>query len=213
MARWLRSPTTTSLHLDGSSVDLGDTRFTVCPWWDGPVTREEVAAQLAAAAVDRPGALDLALPRAAGRDAAVQRRAPDASPTRSSPTGSREPQPDLVFCGHIHQAPWIDGGTWHARLGDTWVFNAGKQIGKVPPHITVDTDAGTAHWFGVFESETVSLSEPRASRAQAAQWLWWSPSGSRAEPVRVAGPWWCTSRSRIWSTMPEVTALRRRTAS
>src|SRR5215217_604838 len=39
---------------DGASVDVGDTRFTVCPWWDGPVTRREVAEQLAGAAVDRP---------------------------------------------------------------------------------------------------------------------------------------------------------------
>ena len=39
----------------------------------------------------------------------------------------------------------------------TWVFNAGKQVGPVPPHITLDTDAGTADWFGVFESETISL--------------------------------------------------------
>ena len=50
-----------------------------------------------------------------------------------------------------------DGGSWHARLGDTWVFNAGKQIGKVPPHITIDTEAGDRDWFGVFESETLSL--------------------------------------------------------
>ena len=62
-----------------------------------------------------------------------------------------------MLCGHIHQAPWIAGGTWHARLGRTRVFNAGKQIGKVPAHITLDTDAMTAAWFGVFESETISL--------------------------------------------------------
>ena len=37
------------------------------------------------------------------------------------------------------------------------MFNAGKQIGKVPPHITLDTEAATADWFGVFSSEKVSL--------------------------------------------------------
>ena len=51
-------------------------------------------------------------------------------------------QPDVVICGHIHQAPWAKGGSWHARLGRTQVFNAGKQIGHVPPHITFDTEAG-----------------------------------------------------------------------
>jgi Icc-related predicted phosphoesterase len=62
-----------------------------------------------------------------------------------------------VLCGHIHQSPWATGGSWHARLGDTWVFNAGKQIGPVPAHITLDTEAATADWFGVYESETLTL--------------------------------------------------------
>ena len=66
-------------------------------------------------------------------------------------------RPDVVLCGHIHQSPWADGGSWHARLGDTWVFNAGKQIGNVPPHITLDTEAGTARWFGVYRSEQLAL--------------------------------------------------------
>ena len=54
VARWLRKLTHDGLHVDGSSIDIGDTRFTVCPWWDGPITRAEVGTQLAAAAQDRP---------------------------------------------------------------------------------------------------------------------------------------------------------------
>jgi Icc-related predicted phosphoesterase len=156
VAGWLGASDHASLHLDGASVDVDDTRFTVCPWWDGPVTREEVGELLRAAAVDRPA-----------RWVWVYHAPPAGTPLcndgrRTFPDQQladwiEELQPDLVFCGHIHQAPWIDGGTWHARLGRTWVFNAGKQIGKVPPHITVDTEAATAHWFGVFESETLSL--------------------------------------------------------
>ena len=79
------------------------------------------------------------------------------SPTTTWPRWIEQYQPDVVICGHIHQAPWAKGGSWHARLGRTQVFNAGKQIGHVPPHITFDTDAGTAHWFGVFDSETIEL--------------------------------------------------------
>jgi len=63
----------------------------------------------------------------------------------------------LVLCGHIHQAPWVDGGSWHDRLGRTVVFNPGRQIGPVPPHIRIDTDAGTAEWYGVYDSETIEL--------------------------------------------------------
>ena len=44
-----------------------------------------------------------------------------------------------------------------AFMGRTWVFNPGKQVGPIPPNITLDTTERTAHWYGVFESETISL--------------------------------------------------------
>ncbi|MES2563629.1 MAG: TolC family protein, partial [Pseudomonadota bacterium] len=37
------------LHVDGDSIDVAGMRITVCPWWDGPVTRAEVEQQLIAA--------------------------------------------------------------------------------------------------------------------------------------------------------------------
>jgi Icc-related predicted phosphoesterase len=159
VASWLRrtsDPAGETLHVDGTSVDLGDTRFTVCPWWDGPMTREEVAAQLADAAVGRPARwvwLYHAPPAGTPLCFDGRRTFPD----QDLADWIAEHRPDVVLCGHIHQAPWAEGGSWHARLGSTWVFNAGRQIGQVPPHITLDTDAGTAHWFGVFGSETLTL--------------------------------------------------------
>ena len=51
-------------------------------------------------------------------------------------------QPDVVFCGHIHQAPGCRTGSWNARLGRTWVFNPGKQVDPIPPNITLDTTRG-----------------------------------------------------------------------
>ena len=156
VAGWLRAPLAAGVVADGGSVDLDGTRFTVCPWWDGPTGREEVAAQLAAAAVDRPERwvwVYHAPPAGTVLCKDGRREFPD----HDLAAWIAQHQPDLVLCGHIHQSPWAEGGSWHARLGDTWVFNAGKQIGPVPPHITIDTEAGTASWFGVFESETLSL--------------------------------------------------------
>ena len=156
VAGWLRRVDLEGLYVDGASVDVGDTRFTICPWWDGPVTREEVAAQLAAAAVDRP-ARWVWLYHAPPAGTVLCHDGRRTFPDQDLADWIAEHQPDVVLCGHIHQAPWVEGGSWHARLGNTWVFNAGKQIGKVPAHITLDTEAGTATWFGVFESETLSL--------------------------------------------------------
>ena len=159
VASWLVGADHDSIHLDGASVDLDGTRFTVCPWWDGPLTRDHVAAQLAAAAVDRPERwfwLYHAPP--AGTPLCFDGRR--SFPDQDLADWIGEHRPDVVLCGHIHQAPWATGGSWKARLGDTWVFNAGKQIGPVPAHITVDTEARTATWFGVFESETLDLGPP-----------------------------------------------------
>jgi Icc-related predicted phosphoesterase len=156
VAAWLQRVGGDSLHVDGRSVDLGDTRFTVCPWWDGPVTREEVGAQLAAAAVDRPAHwvwLYHAPPAGTPLCHDGRRDFPD----HDLAGWIEEHHPDVVWCGHIHQAPWAEGGSWHARLGGTWVFNAGKQIGKIPAHITWDSETETATWYGVFDSETLAL--------------------------------------------------------
>ena len=115
-----------------------------------------MAAQLAAAAVDRPARwIWLYHAPPAGTPLCLDGRR--TFPDHDLAAWIEEHRPDVVLCGHIHQSPWAEGGSWHARLGRTWVFNAGKQIGPVPPHITLDTDAETADWFGVFESETLSL--------------------------------------------------------
>lgn len=156
VAGWLRKPLGDRVFADRSSLDLGGVRFTVCPWWDGPATRDEVGAQLALAAVDRPETW-IWVYHAPPAGTVLCRDGRREFPDHELAAWIAQYQPSIVMCGHIHQAPWVDGGSWHDRLGETRIFNAGKQVGKIPPHITIDTDAGTADWFGVFESELISL--------------------------------------------------------
>jgi Icc-related predicted phosphoesterase len=155
-ASWLRRRQSEGVHVDGSSVDLDGVRFTVCPWWDGPLTRDAVDRQLAAAAVNRP-ARWIWLYHAPPAGTVLCRDGRREFPDHQLADWIAEHQPDLVLTGHIHQAPWVDGGSWHDVIGRTLVCNPGRQIGKVPPHLTVDTVAGTVDWFGVFSSESVSL--------------------------------------------------------
>src|SRR6266516_6908832 len=54
VAGWLGRERAGSVHTDGSSIDVDGVRFTMCPWWDGPVTQSAVGEQLAVAAVNRP---------------------------------------------------------------------------------------------------------------------------------------------------------------
>jgi Icc-related predicted phosphoesterase len=135
--------------VDGMRIETEDVLVTVCPWWDGPRTREVVDRQLAA---------DAAL--VGGRQWVwVYHGPPDASPT--SWTGNRHygddelnrwigrHRPDIVLCGHVHQAPFVDGGSWIDRRATTAVFNPGRQPGPIPTHIEVDTTAGIARWISM----------------------------------------------------------------
>lgn len=158
-ARWMSRVRQLGIAVDGESVVVDDTTFTICPWWDGPRAREAVAAQLERDAAQR-----------AARWIWIYHAPPEASPV--SWAGSRHYgdadlvtwieryQPDLVLTGHIHQAPFRQGGAWVDRLGDTWIFNAGRQIGPVPTHIIIDTEASTAAWFSLAGDEEIRLDAP-----------------------------------------------------
>jgi Icc-related predicted phosphoesterase len=156
VAGWLQRAARDRVVVDGATADLDGIRFTACPWWDGPLTRAEVDEQLSEAGADPPATWVWAYHSPpAGTPLCRDRRRE--FPDHDLAGWIERHQPALVFTGHIHQAPWVDGGSWRARVGRTWVFNAGKQIGPVPAHVLVDTDQATAHWFGVVDSETVSL--------------------------------------------------------
>jgi Icc-related predicted phosphoesterase len=156
VAGWLRRPRGASIVTDGASVDVDGTRFTVCPWWDGPHSRQAVEAQLGAAAVDRPDRW-VWVYHSPPAGTVLCRDGRREFPDHELAGWIAQHEPDLVLCGHIHQAPWVDGGSWQARLGRTHVFNPGRQPGPVPPHVVLDTDTSTAQWYGVYDSETVAI--------------------------------------------------------
>ena len=160
-ALWLAEARAAGVPTDGDSLSCDDTLVTICPWWDGPLGRADVAAQLAADAGRRPK-----------RWIWVYHWPPLGSPTCW--TGKRhygdadlngwiaEHQPDLVLTGHVHESPFRRDGSWADRIGPTWVFNAGRQIGPVPCHVDIDLAEGTASWRSMMGSETLSLAAARA---------------------------------------------------
>jgi Icc-related predicted phosphoesterase len=156
IAAWMSQVRALGIPTDGDSVVCGDTLITVCPWWDGPNAKEKVARLLEA---------DAEKPKRAWHW--VYHAPPEGSPT--SWNGKRHYgdadlarwiahyTPDIVYAGHIHEAPFKTGGSWADRIGDTWVFNSGRQIGPVPAHIVLDTEARTAAWFSLAGAEIVDL--------------------------------------------------------
>ena len=160
-ALWLSEASSAGVPIDGDSLSLGDTLVTICPWWDGPVGREAVSAQLASDAARRPA-----------QWLWVYHWPPLGSPTCW--TGRHdygdadlggwidEHRPDMVLTGHVHESPFREDGSWADRIGDTWVFNAGHQIGPVPARIELDLTAGRATWISMLGTEEVELSSPAA---------------------------------------------------
>jgi Icc-related predicted phosphoesterase len=130
--------------------------MSVVPWWDGPLTRAQVADQLTGDAYARPERWLWVYhsPPAGTRLCFDGRRS---FPDDALAEWVREHQPDIVLCGHIHQAPWVERGGWYDRVGPTLVVNPGKQIGKVPAHVWIDTDEATATWHGLGEQQTTAL--------------------------------------------------------
>ena len=159
VTKWILGARSERVASDGDSLAVGDTLFTICPWWDGPVARAAIEAQLIA---------DSARPRR--RWIWVHHAPPDRSPV--SWGGSRyfgdvelvrlieKHHPDIVFSGHVHQSPFTNGGSWVDRIGSTWVFNMGHQFGAPPAHIVFDAERETAFWFSAAGNQFVSLDEP-----------------------------------------------------
>ncbi|MDX6284753.1 MAG: hypothetical protein QOG53_238 [Frankiales bacterium] len=155
-AGWLAVLSGGGVHVDGDALLVDDTLFSVCPWWDGPIGRAELEQKISA---------DAALPKK--RWVWVHHAPPSGSPL--SWDGRREygdealaewiPRfhPDLVLTGHIHQAPFAEGGGWAQRLGTTWLFNAGQEHGAVPTHIVIDLERGEAVWISATERRRVLL--------------------------------------------------------
>lgn len=172
VAAWMSRVRQAGIATDGETIEIDEALISICPWWDGPAGQQAVAAQLA-------------------RDAEKPKRQwiwvyhapPAGSPT--SWNGKKEygdaaltewigaHQPDIVLCGHIHEAPFKSGGSWADRIGKTWVFNSGRQIGPIPTHVALDTRAREAAWFSMAGDEMVRLDEPlrRVDLVGAPDWL------------------------------------------
>lgn len=155
-SKWLSKVRFLGTPSDGDSHRIGDTLFSICPWWDGDAGRQKIADRLGADAADRPA-----------RWIWLHHAPPEGSPT--SWAGKRSFgdeavrgwierfQPDFVFCGHVHQSPFTSKGAWADKIGGTWIFNAGHQIGPFPSHVIVDTDGGQAYWRSLMGGEWVDL--------------------------------------------------------
>jgi len=159
VATWLLAGHKVGALVDGDSLDRDGVRITVCPWWDGSATRDDVHAQLREQARGRPKCWvwvyhpppsDSVTALGKGRDYGdLELR-----------SWIDELRPDVVLSGHVHEAPFVSGGSWYEHMASTWVFNAGRlAVGPVPNHIALDLDGRSASWYGGGESGKLALDQ------------------------------------------------------
>jgi len=155
-AVWLKKAKVDGMIVDGDGLALDDFYISVCPWWDGPKSEIEVRDLLKSHAQLKKS-----------KWIWVYHSPPFESPTAwtgRQDAGDRtlrelieQYAPDIVFSGHIHNSPFRSGGSGNDRIGRTWVFNAGRQIGEVPAHLIVDLEAGTVDYWSLAGEECVTL--------------------------------------------------------
>jgi Icc-related predicted phosphoesterase len=153
--RWLLDLDIDGLHVDGTDFRFGELLVSVLAWWEGDRTRALIERQLAAAE-----------PADSSRWLWIYHSPPEGA---LSWTGARHfgdgigaewidrYQPGFVLCGHIHQSPFTDVGSWCERRGRTWVFNAGRERSDAPVHVEIDLEAGEASWVSREHREQVAL--------------------------------------------------------
>jgi predicted MPP superfamily phosphohydrolase len=161
--QWITEARRSGVVVDGDSIEVGDWLVTSCAWWEGPTTLDRLEAALEEASARR------------GAHWLWVYHGPPEGPL--SWTGSKfygDPElprlldrhhPDVVLCGHVHQAPFVAGGAWWDRRNDTVLFNSGHQRGQVPAHVFLDLDAGSAAWWSTEGSGDVDFALAR-ERAQ-----------------------------------------------
>jgi Icc-related predicted phosphoesterase len=188
ISRWVGEARELGITCDGDSFAIGDTLFTICPWWDGPRVKARIENQLLEAAAKR-----------LKRWVWVHHAPPANSPT--SWGGKRffgdvelvqwiqRYQPAMVISGHVHQSPFIPDGSWFDRLGTPGVYNPGLPPGRPPVHIVLDIDEGTAFWLSAGDAQWIDLNAPmqRPAAPVIHPPAWLTSLGRIADPI-LAGP-------------------------
>jgi Icc-related predicted phosphoesterase len=187
-ARWVAELDDIGVTADWGSVTVGGTLITVCPWWDGEETRAGIGRQLAADAL-----------RPRDRWIWVYHAPPAGSPVSWS--GRRhhgdealtawigEYAPDIVMSGHVHNSPFVEGGSW-ADPCEHRASPDGGRGGLDLPRGLPDPVA----FRGAGPALRADARDPRVAQSRG--------SGRSSSGVTGRSSCWVRSEPRIRSTMP-----------
>lgn len=157
ISQWIRESKAEGLLVDGDSMELPGALITICPWWDGPVSRAELETQLAAEAQNVKGRRWIWIHHAPPAGSPVSWTGKVSAGDEALLEWIKRFEPDIVLSGHIHNSPFYPKGAWVDRIGKTWVFNPGRQLGACPTYISLDLEAMSAEWISLEGQSTRRL--------------------------------------------------------
>ena len=160
VARWVAGLDKLGVVSDGKAIVVGDTLYSVFPWWDGPSVKERLIGQLSSDAEKRQARRWVWIYHAPPVDSPISWSGKRSFGDADLPGWIERYRPDMVISGHVHEAPYIKSGSWADRLGATWVFNTGHYMGTPPAFIVIDTAAGEALWISAMGAQKVRLDAP-----------------------------------------------------
>lgn len=155
-ARWMEKLVAPNLKPDYHHYERDGVLFSVCPWWDGPDTRAKAEEVLSADAA-RPKKTWIWLHHNPPSGTPIAWTGTEAAGDRVATEWIKRYQPDYVFSGHIHNAPFYAAGSWHSRIGKSLIFNAGKQPGGEPTRIVLDLETRRAEWVSLEAVEQIDI--------------------------------------------------------
>jgi Icc-related predicted phosphoesterase len=145
ICNWLHDAKAGEMFVDGDGVEIDGMLITICPWWDGPASRADVGKLLAHNAGRRKDKW-IWIHHAPADQSPVSWTGKEFAGDKFLVEWIQRFEPDLVLSGHIHNAPFVKRGSWIDRIGKTWVFNPGKQIGPYPTSLIFNLKEMSVDW-------------------------------------------------------------------
>jgi Icc-related predicted phosphoesterase len=152
---WLGDAREAGVAVDGDSIVKDGWLVTACAWWEGPETLKALQTSLDEAAQQRTGHWLWAYhgPPEGKLSWTGARHYGDPE----LPALLERHRPDLVLCGHIHEAPFVEDGAWFEQRNETYLFNSGRQPGEIPAHVFFDLSDRSAEWWAYGQSGEIEF--------------------------------------------------------
>lgn len=155
---WLEELAIPNLTVDHGSYESPDLRILSFPWWETEAERARIEAWLEKQHQQKDHRPVFWVHHAPPHGAKTSWNGKRDLGDKSLVDWIRTYSPDVVFSGHVHNAPYYGPeGSWIDTIGETVVINGGRQIGNQPATVELTLENGHLVWCGMEGCEERTL--------------------------------------------------------